>query len=146
MQCTFMRAAAGDKEAYDLRYPSISAAEHFEMQVQLGAKLYPEQKLDTTPQFWFKYLESTGAHTSVLHTPAISQVGYTSDSFIAGINFQKLLPENGDSTCFAGTSSKAGQLLSVRTDKSHSSIDRFFVTLNFDLIVSISEDGVECFD
>ena len=145
MQCTFMRSAT-DKEAYDLRYPSISAAEHFEMQVQLGAKLYPEQKLDTTPQFWFKYLESTGAHTSVLHTSAISQVGYTSDSFIAGINFQKLLPENGDSTCFAGTSSKAGQLLSVRTDKSHSSIDRFFVTLNFDLIVSISEAGVECFD
>ena len=142
---TTMRAAAGDKEAYDLRYPSIDAANVFEFQLQLGAKLYPEQKITTVPEYWWKYVESIGTHASVLSTSAISQTGYTSDSFIVGINMQKLMAEEG-MTNYSGTSSKAGQLLSIRTDKSATAIDRCFVTLTFDGIVSISEAGVEVFD
>ena len=58
---------------------------------------------------------------------------------------QKLMAEEG-MTNYSGTSSKAGQLLSIRTDKSATAIDRCFVTLTFDGIVSISEAGVEVFD
>ena len=90
---TMMRAAAGDKEAYDMRYPSVNANNVFEFQLQLGAKLFPEQKITTVPEYWFKYVEATGQHTSVLATSAISQDGYTSDSFIVGINMQKILAE-----------------------------------------------------
>ena len=87
----------------------------------------------------------SGIHSSVLSTSAISQAGYTSDSFIVGINMQKLLAEV-EMTNYSGTSSKAGQLLSIRTDKSATAIDRAFVTLVFDGIASISESGVEVFD
>ena len=52
----------------------------------------------------------------------------------------------GEMTNYSGQNSKAGQLLSIRSDKSHTSIDRAFVTLVFDGIVSISEAGVEIFD
>ena len=142
---TMMRAGSGDKEAYDLRYPSIDAANVFEFQLQLGAKLYPEQKITTVPEYYWKWAESVGIHSSVLSTSAISQAGFTSDSFIVGINMQKLMAEEG-MTNYSGTSSKAGQLLSIRTDKSHSSIDRAYVTMVFDAIVSISEGGVEVFD
>jgi len=142
---TMMRAGSGDKEAYDLRYPSIDADNVFEFQVQLGAKLFPEQKMSTVPEYYWKWAESTGIHSSVLSTSAISQAGYTSDSFIVGINFNKLMAEEG-MTNYSGTSSKAGQLLSVRTDKSHSSIDRAFLVLSFDCIINLSEGGVEVFD
>ena len=39
-----------------------------------------------------------------------------------------------------------GQLLSLRTSDSATAIDRAYVTLSFDCIMSISESGVEVFD
>ena len=95
---------------------------------------------------WMKYIESVGLHGSVLSTAAISQTGYKTDSFILGINMQKLMAEGGDISNYSGTSSKAGQLLSIRTDKSAAAIDRAFITLAYDCIVNISSEQVEVFD
>lgn len=139
-----MLDASTDKEANTFRYPSISDDQFFELQMQLGSKLYPEQRCDTLPQFWALLQQAVGSHTSILSHSAIDLTGYKNDRFIAAFGTQKVLADT-DVSNFSGVSTKTGQLLSLRSANSASNIDTVFVTVHHDLVVQISDSGVECF-
>ena len=140
-----MLDSSQDKEANTFRYPSISDSQFFELQLQLGSKLFPEQKMSSLPEFFQKLQSAVGSHTSILSHSAIDLTGYKSDRFIAAIGMQKVLGDSEHSN-FSGISSKSGSLLSLRSAHSTSNIDQVFVVIHHDLVVQISESGVECFD
>ena len=136
-----MMDASADKDANTFRYPG----DNFEMQLQLGSKLYPEQKINYLPEFWAKLQSTVGSHTSILTHSAIDLTGYKSDRFIAALSLQKVLADTEISN-FSGVSSKSGSLLSLRTANSAADIDVCFVVIHHDLVVQISDSGVEVFD
>ena len=136
-----MMDSSTDKEANTFRYPG----DDFELQLQIGSKLYPEQKLDSLPEFWQKLQSAVGSHTSILSHSAIDLQGYKTDRFIAALGLQKVLSDT-DVSNLSGVSTKTGSLLSLRSANSASNIDVCFVVGNYDLLVQISDQGVECYD
>ena len=134
-----------DKEANTFRYPSISDAQMFELQVQLGSKLFPEQKITTLPEYWDKLLSAVGSHTSILSHSAIDLDSYKTDQFIAAIGMQRVLADM-EASNYSGLCTKTGSLLSVRSANSASNIDTVYLTLHADLILQISDQGCEVFD
>ena len=117
----------------------------FELQLQLASKLMPEQKISSVPEFWDKLQQAIGSHTSILTHSAIDLDSYKTDQFVAGINFQRVLADS-DVTNFAGISSKSGSLLSLRTRNSASNISDCFIVIHHDLIITISDAGIEVYD
>ena len=102
------------------------------MQLQLGSKLYPEQKINSVPEFWAKLQSTVGSHTSILTHSAIDLTGYKSDRFIAALSLQKVLADTEISNS-SGVSSKSGSLLSLRTANSAADIDVCFVVIHHDI-------------
>ena len=136
-----MMDASTDKEANTFRYPG----DDFEIQLQIGSKLYPEQKLDSLPEFWQKLQSAVGSHTSILSHSAVDLQGFKTDRFIVGIGLQKVLSDT-DVSNLSGVSTKTGSLLSLRSANSASNIDVAFVVGNYDLLVQVSSEGVMCYD
>ena len=101
--------------------------------------------MSSLPEFWQKLQSAVGSHTSILSHSAIDLTGYKSDQFIAAIGMQKVLGDSEHSN-FSGLSSKTGSLISIRSANSTSNIDQCYIVLNHDLIVQVSESGVEVFD
>ena len=130
-----------------MTYPSVYASQVFEFQLQLGASQWPNQKISSVPEFWTKLEQCVGTHTSVYATNAISLAGYTSDSFVVGLNLQRVMSDDPSGAGnYSGTSSKSGSLLSARSANSTTAIDTAYLTLSFDVILSISESGCEVYD
>ena len=140
-----MLDSSQDKEANTFRYPSISDAQMFELQVQLGSKLFPEQKITTLPEYWDKLLSAVGSHTSILSHSAMDLDSYKTDQFIAAIGMQRVLADM-EASNYSGLSTKTGSLLSVRSANSASNIDTVYLTIHADLILQISDQGCEVFD
>ena len=147
LKAMFMTFAhmTNDKYVYDMKYSSISASQITEWQAQIGSKKYPEAALQTIPEYWFKLLEAIGIHSSVFTSSAISLSDYKDDSWIIGINLQKVLSDDPSGN-YSGTSTKMGDLLTFRTKNIATSLDTAYVTLAYDGILSISEESVSVYD
>ena len=148
LKAMFMTFAnsANDKYAADLKYSSISDAQITEWQAQIGSKKYPESNaLQTIPEYWFRLLEAIGIHSSVFTNSAITLADYKGDSWIIGVNLQKVLSEDPNGN-YSGTSTKMGDLLTFRTKNIATSIDTAYVTLAYDGILNVSEEGCAVFD
>ena len=139
-------SSANSKYAHDMPYSSISVAQVTEFVAQIGSHKYPSHgELKTLPEYWFKLLEAIGIHSSVFTSSAITIDKYTDDSWVIGINLQKVLSESGE-TAYAGTSTKMGDLLTFRTKNIATALDTAYVTLAYDGILQISEEGCQVFD
>ena len=148
LKAMFMTFAnsANDKYAADLKYSSISDAQITEWQAQIGSKKYPESNaLQTIPEYWFRLLEAIGIHSSVFTNSAITLADYKGDSWIIGVNLQKVLSEDPNGN-YSGTSTKMGDLLTFRTKNIATSLDTAYVTLAYDGILQVSEEGCAVFD
>ena len=133
------RNLATDKEANFFRYPGAN----FTFQLNIGSRKYPEQALDSTPLFWQALQSAIGSHASVLHNPAIDLLSYLTSEYIIGINLEKIMSSN-TGTNWSGESTKAGELLHIRTTGSEN-VDQVYVTLIHDAILVISDQQVEVF-
>ena len=147
LKAMFMTFAhsSNDKYAYDLKASSISDSQITEWQAQIGSKKYPETALQTYPEYWFKLLEAIGIHSSMFTNSAITLSDYKDDSWIIGVNLQKVLSEDPAGN-YSGTSTKMGDLLTFRTKNIATSLDTAYVTLVYDGILSLSEESVSVFD
>ena len=124
---------------------SLSAGSIVEFQASIGSKKYPESSISSIAEYWFKLQEGIGSHTSTLHTNAISLADYTGDSFVIGISLEKVLSDHPDGN-FSGISTKQGDLMSFRCKNISTSIDTAVLTIQFDSILQISEEGCTLFD
>ena len=140
---TFTNNAAG-KYAYDMDYPSL-AGSVMEWQATIGSKKVPETPITSIAEYYHQMIMAAGNHVSVLATHAISLAGYTTDSFIVGVNLERVLSDDpGGNT--SGISTRQGDLLSFRTKNTAATIDTCWTVLAFDMITQIGESGVEVFD
>ena len=140
---TFDNSATG-KSAYDMDYPS-AAGQVPELQMTLGSKKFPETALSSIPEYWYKLMEATGNHSSILSSSAISLTGYTSDSFVAALTLEKILSDDPQGS-FAGISTKMGDLITVRCSNIAATVNECWTVIAYDGILQLSEDGVAVFD
>ena len=137
---------ANSKYCHDMMYPSISASAITEFVAQIGSEKYPSHgELKTLPEYWHRLLEAIGIHASVFTSSAISLTDFTADSFVIGINLQKVLSDDGKSN-YSGKSTKMGDLVSLRCKNIATSIDTCWVTLVYDGILTLSEEAAAVFD
>ena len=144
---TFLRTGSGDKEAQDLRYPSISADQVFTWQLQVASKKFPETAISSVAEYFMRLKTATGTHVSPFHNTALTLASYTQDSFILGIDLERVLSDDPSPVGnFSGLSTKAGDLLYIRSSNSHANIDTAFFVLQHSCILQLSEEGALLFD
>ena len=133
---------SSDKYVKDFKYPALSNTAMLEWQATLGSVRYPSWgALKTLPEFFWNLEQAITSHQSVYHAHAIELDSWTQNSFIIGMNLQKVHSEDENST-FSGTSSKMGDLLTFVARNVSTSVDQAWVTLAYDSLITISEDGV----
>lgn len=140
-----------EKKSISLQFPGT--ADNFEVQAQLGAKLFPETKMTSRAEMWPRLLAAAGNHTSVLATTAIDigNNAYAAGEFIVGISTQKVLSDTAE-TNLSGVSSKSGDQLTIRTSGVASGppaanyVNEAFVCIQFDNLLVISDEGVRNFN
>ena len=103
--------------------------------------------MSSVPEFFMRLKTATGTHVSPFHNTAMTLTNYTSDSFIVGIDLEKVLSDDPSPVGnFSGYSTKAGDLLTVRTSNSAAAIDTTYLMLQYSAILQISEEGCVTFD
>ena len=137
---------ANSKYVSDMEYPALSATANMEWQGQIGATRFPQWgALKTIPEYWWNLQQAIGTHQSAFHTNAIELTDYLTDSFVVGLNLEKVSSDNADDV-FSGLSTKMGDLATFRTKNVSTSVDTCWTTMQYSMIVQISEAGVEVFD
>jgi hypothetical protein len=128
-----------------MEYPALSSTAMMEWQGQIGATRYPSWgALQTIPEYWWNLQQAIGTHQSAFHTNAIELTDYLTDSFVVGLNLDKVTSDSENSV-FSGVSTKMGDLLTFQTKNVSTSVDTVWTTLQYEMIVQISESGVELF-
>ena len=126
--------------------PAYDHTLELEMQVQLGSKLYPEYPMKSVAETFTQLRKSVGIASSPIHSLHFNAEKYRSVNFIAAVDFEKALQVS-----YTGTSTRAGDLLVVKTKRANATDianppQKLFLTLHADVILQISASGVFIYD
>ena len=130
-----------DKESVNMRWPTTN---ELELQWVVGSKPAPENAIrGDISRYWKELQTAIGSHANMLHRPQFQLANYTTTEFIAGINFDKIMSTTNESN-FASISTKAGELLHIRS-KNSGTIDQVYVTLIHESLLIVEDTGVSLF-
>jgi len=122
-------------------------------QVQLGSKVYPVMEVKTSQEAYYELLKTIGAHElSSNYAIDILPREYRSWKHIMGVSF-----ENAPGSSFSGVSTRNGDLLTIKLKGCHhvnndgtilpySTPEYIYAVLEADMVLSISDVGVQLFD
>ena len=117
----------------------------FEMQLQLGSKLYPEYPVRSHQEMYYQLRKCLGHQSSSLHSFDIDSHEYRNYKFIMGIDMERVL-EAG----FTGMNTRAGDILNIRFDHNDSTAANWatsmHIVLHSDNIMEIRDAGVQVWD
>jgi len=130
------------------------AADSLEVQMQLGAKKYPEYPMNSLAEFYYRLRLSVGAHFGDVPISVLPQE-FRSSKFVVGIDLEKAASGPAGGVSFSGISSRGGELLTVDfkgfgvpdVDPAVATTPtQSFIHLNFDAILEIRIDGCSVSD
>lgn len=127
------------------KYDSVS---ELQFQLQIGSKLFPEYPIRSLGEAFYQLRKTFGIHYGN-DQMNLQQRAYRSQKFVIGIDLEKVLGSS-----FTGYNSKAGDLLTLKLDKSSSSTVslspantyKMFYVLSHDCIMNVAISGVEILD
>jgi hypothetical protein len=124
---------------------SYDFAKELQIQVQLGAKLFPEFGVRSLAECFYQLKKSLGIHGSAYHSVDINSIKYRTDHFIVGIDTEKVLDAS-----FTGYNSRMGDLMVIRCKGANSDIatwcNAMYVVLHTDQILEIRDVGSLIYD
>ena len=117
-----------------------------EVQLQLGAMLYPQYPIRSLSESFAQLKKSVGILGSNFHSVSVSPMQYHYDHFVVGIDTEKAIGAS-----WTGISTRAGDLLSVRVKStgSMSATDmpsQVHIVLHSENMLEITNAGVSVYD
>jgi hypothetical protein len=118
----------------------------FQFQLSVGSKNYPEMPVRSGAESFYNTRKALGIHGSVGHSCDIGANSYWKNRFVAGLDLEKLI-----GVAWSGINTRSGDLLTLKmsglqmgtgTDQ----VTQCYITLIYDAICSISDQGVQVFD
>jgi len=126
-------------------------------QIQLGSRVFPIMEVKTSQEAYYELLKTIGAHElSSTYALDILPREYRSWKYIIGVSF-----ENAPGSSFSGVSTRNGDLLTIKLKGCHHVNDGIFdgreilpysypeyiyVVLEADMVMSVSDVGIQVFD
>ena len=126
-------------------------------QIQLGSRVFPIMEVNTSQEAFYELLKNIGCHElSSTYDVDILPREYRSWKYIIGVSF-----ENAPGSSFSGVSTRNGDLLTIKLKGTHHvNHERFdsrdilpysypeyiYVVLEADMVMSVSDVGVQVFD
>jgi len=130
------------------------AADSVEVQMQLGAKKYPEYPMNSLAEFYYRLRLAVGAHFGDVPINILPQE-FRSAKFMVAVDLEKAASGPAGGVSFSGISSRGGELLTIDykgfgvpdADAAVSTTPtQSFIHLNFDAICEIRIDGCSVSD
>jgi hypothetical protein len=125
-----------------------------EVQMQLGAKKYPEYPMSSLAEFYYRLRLAVGAHFGDVPINVLPHE-FRSAKFMVAVDLEKAASGPAGGVSFSGISSRGGELLTIDykgfgvpdADVNVSTTPtQSFIHLNFDAICEIRIDGVSVSD
>jgi hypothetical protein len=117
----------------------------FEMQLQIGSKLYPEYPMRSHAEAYYQLRKTLGHASSNLHSFDITSHEYRDHKMIMAIDTERVL-EAG----FTGINTKSGDILNVRFNHNSADslvlADQIHIILHSDCVMEIKDSGVSVWD
>jgi len=126
-------------------------------QVQLGSRVFPIMEVKTSQEAFYELLKTVGSHElSSTYALDILPREYRSWKFIMGVSF-----ENAPGSSFSGVSTRNGDLLTIKLKGCrhvnaapfagfdalpYSEPEYIYVVLEADMVMSVSDVGIQVFD
>jgi hypothetical protein len=126
-------------------------------QVQLGSRVFPIMEVKTSQEAFYELLKTVGSHElSSTYALDILPREYRSWKYIMGVSF-----ENAPGSSFSGVSTRNGDLLTIKLKGCHhvynadfrrkpimpySEPEYIYVVLEADMVMSVSDVGIQVFD
>ena len=147
---TFFKATNNkdiNKSAVEFSHPmaaiSYDSTKELEWQLSLGGKTFPIQSCRSITETYYRLIDCLNLPDIHQHSTSIVDFNsYKTNQFIIGYSFEKVREAH-----WSGESTKAGELLqvSVKTVDNTAPFDTIFTTLKAEVIMYISDKGVELF-
>mgnify|MGYP002809500649 CR=1 FL=1 len=128
----------------------VHAHDSIELQTQIGSKKFPEYAVTSLAEFYYRLRFSIGAHFGDVPI-SITPRAFRNTHFVARFDFEKAASGPAGGVSFTGISSRGGELLTIEykgfgvpnADPAVSTVPtQSFVSLNYDCIIELSQDGV----
>jgi hypothetical protein len=143
---------AWDKPSIKFYHPmeaddKYNPAYELELQLSLGAKLYPEYSVKSISEAFCILKQTLNLPDWGLHSVGISRKQYNSNKFIFAMSFEKV-PE----ASWAGICTKSGQILLIKLSAVNTATisgdiaDMMFVTLQTENILEIRDTACSVYD
>jgi hypothetical protein len=126
-------------------------------QIQLGSRVFPIMEVKTSQEAYYELLKTIGSHElSSTYAFDILPREYRSWKYIMGVSF-----ENAPGSSFSGVSTRNGDLLTIklkgcqhvnnatfdtRDILPYSTPEYIYVVLEADMVMSVSDVGIQVFD
>jgi len=132
----------------------VRARDNVEVQIQIGARKFPEYPTTGLAEAFYRLRLAIGAHFGDVPIAVLPQE-FRSSKFIIGCDFEKAASGPGGGVAFSGISSRGGELLTIEykgfgvpdPDPNVSTTPtQSFVSLNFDAILEIGADSISVSD
>jgi hypothetical protein len=128
----------------------VRAHDSIELQTQIGSKKYPENAVQSLAEYYYRLRLAIGAHFGDVPI-SITPRAFRSTHFIAAFDFEKAATGPAGGVSFTGISTRNGELLVVdykgfgvpnAVAAQSTTPTQSFVSLNYDAIIELSQDGV----
>ncbi len=125
-----------------------------EVQIQIGARKFPEYPITCLAEAFYRLRLAIGAHFGDVPI-AVLPHEFRTNKFIIGCDFEKAASGPAGGVAFSGISSRGGELLTVDYKKNgvtdpdplrNSTPTQSFVSLNFDAILKIGDSSISVSD
>jgi hypothetical protein len=130
--------------------PYLHARDNLQCQMQLGSRRFPEFPIDSLAEYYHRLRLSIGAHFGDVPISILPR-SFRDNAFMVGFDLEKAATGPAGGVSFTGISSRNGELLTI-TYKNFGEVNadpalatvptQSFVFLNFDSIISLTQDGI----
>ena len=106
--------------------------------------IHPDFPIKSSAEFCYRLKCALGVQDNSFDDIDINQYNYMRNRFVIGLNLEKII-----NSSFTGVSTKAGDLLSLRMKGiglNNSGITHCFITLHYDVMLTIRDIGCEVLD
>jgi len=109
--------------------------------VSVGAKRIPESDISSSAEAWYRLRMALGTHASAAHSTGISRTEWESTKFVIGLDTEKSLQASS-----TGLNTKSGDLLTVKYANWAVAPESLYVVMCHEMLLSLSDRGVEVYD
>ena len=118
----------------------------FEMQLQIGSKLFPEYPIRSHAEAYYQLRKTLGHASSSIHNFDIDSHEYRNYKLIMAVDTERVL-EAG----FTGMNTRAGDILNIRFDHHSQSAaanwaHAMHIMLHSDCVLEVRDSGITVFD